>query len=148
MEVASNQPVYTLAFLQALLSAMSAAPTIAVPTSLQLFIAGPSLITPEAILTDFTAASFPGYVGVGLSPVITPVNLPSGLGQGFIVNELFTCTAPPTSPGQSILGYYLEFTGGTLAMAEIFPVPVPIVNAGDFVNLALFLPLQWSNQVS
>lgn len=105
-----------------------------------LFTAGPGVILPTWRHTDFTEATYTGYPAGGLTMTsLVPVNLPSGLGRGLINPSLFIPTAAPASPGISILGYWADdVTAGPL-VAELFQVPVSLVNLGDYLDLELLI---------
>jgi hypothetical protein len=122
----------------AMLAALSARPASALLTTptVHLFTAGPSTITPLNLPADFTEATFAGYAAATLTlPLLGPINLPNGDGFG-VHNEVDFLGGAVVSPGETILGYWID-DGATAVLyyAELFAVPVPIVNPGDFISL-------------
>ena len=76
----------------------------------------------------------------GIRRVLGPINLPGGEGFGVHAEADYLCTASST-PGQTILGYYID-TGTTGFIAgEKFAAPVPIQNVGDFLSLDVIFGL-------
>ena len=149
MDVSSIQPTWSYVGLTNLLKFLYAASTAVGAVTVHLFTAGPSIITPQNVVGDFTEAAFTGYADVVITPSAPPLNVPFDIRAGICRERVFTCTTAPVSPGVSVLGYYVTTaTGGPLLLSEIFPEPVAIVNAGDFVNLAVAIPLPFQTAVA
>lgn len=142
MDVTSLAPVWSYAALANLLKFLYAGGTAVGALTCHLFAAGPGVLTPGWTLGDLTEAAFTGYASVVVTPSGAPVNLAQGSGLAFLENALFTCTTAPVSPGVQILGYWIQSAGtpDLPLVAEIFRTPVPIVNAGDYLNLAAYIP--------
>jgi hypothetical protein len=90
----------------------------------------------------FTEAAFTGYVAqVAARPLVGPINLPNARGKGALANVTFLCSGAGAGP-ESIIGYAVTDAAQlNFYMAEIFPTPVNIVNAGDFLELSLVIPI-------
>lgn len=127
---------YTEALVAALLAAFSARPSAALlqTATCHLYTASSAPISPQSTVSQFTEASFAGYAPVVMSPLIGPINLPSGEGMGVHVEADFLCTSTAT-PGYNIIGYWVDNGATVLYAAESFASPIPIVFLGDFVSL-------------
>lgn len=149
--IVSVLPTWGYAVLQALLGLLGVTGSVGLPLlttpSLRLIKGGPGAIIPTWDPSDFTEADFVGYASQTIVLGTAPVNNPNGNGVGIMHNSTFTCTTAPASPGQSILGYWLQGSSGEPIIAELFAAPIPIVNAGDFINLSVFIPLNFQNAV-
>jgi len=146
----SIAPVWMRGLLANLLAALPFRPAagLAVDFECHLYTAGPSPITPLAVPADFTEATFGGYAAVGTLNTGTPFNSPSGDGLLGVSGAQFFADSTIVPPGEVILGYYITNTAGTVVLwAEEFDTPVPIVNDGDFIDLAIALPLNFINDV-
>jgi hypothetical protein len=148
MDTASISPVWALEALQNMIRLFLFGSTdLCSSPMVHLATAGPGVITPGWQSTDFTEADFLGYAAAGLLDPGLSVNSPSGLGQSVLQDFLFQCTSPPASPGQTIVGYWVDDVNVGPVLAELFPTPLQILSAGDYVNLALSLPVCYLNRV-
>lgn len=134
-------PVVNRSLLYNWLAHFGAGPTIPTVTTVtvRLFKAGPTPITPDTQLADFTECDFGGYAGVVVT-AFPRVTLPSNNGCGIAINALFTSDGTP--PADNLVqGYYIEDTAGSsVVIAEYFPAPIPIAFLGDFVDLLALIP--------
>ena len=138
MDQKSIMPVQCFAFLQS--SFVNLNNNFAGPI-MHLIVAGPSAIPTNWVAGDFSEASFTGYEATAVLPAASPiVNTPGQGGLSLAMNALFRCTTAPASPGVSILGYWIDDVDVGPIIAEYFPSPVPIINAGDWVNVQALLP--------
>ncbi len=106
--------------------------------------AGPSPITPATVFGDFTEALFGGYAQANWTPTGAPVNTPSGNGIANLKNGLFVCDG--TTP-ETITGYVCLDSTGVIVQSEYFPAPIPMALDGDFIDLACFFVLNFSNTI-
>jgi len=104
--------------------------------TIDLFTAGPLPIVHDSPLSTFAIASFPGYAQQTVNTG-DQSNFPNGGGVGLFAEADFVCNAG--GGPQSILGYVVQDENGFFTAAEYFPNPIPIVNAGDFIDLVVFL---------
>lgn len=145
--VSSQSPTITQYFLNQITSGFLAIPAAGLLTGgeIQLFTAGPTPITPNSVAGDFTECTFDGYAAVTYASA-AGVNLPSGDGWGQMKGGTFVCTGSTTP--ENVAGYLLVDGGGALVLAEYFDAPIPITVLGDFIDLALFVPLGFSVDVT
>lgn len=127
----------TEAFLDALM-ARPAAALLATPTIL-LYQSGPPP-TPALLgdVTNYAAATFPGYASVDLE--LGDVVVLGGTDLGVTASALFVSTGP-SEPAQSALGYLIDNGGTTLYAGEAFPAPLSLQFDGAFLELDLIIPL-------
>jgi hypothetical protein len=127
---------YSLA--ASLLAALSTRPgsALLLTPTVHLYTAKSALISPQSTVAQFTEAAFPGYAAVAQPTLLGPINLPSGEGIGVHSESDFLCSTSST-PGETILGYWVDNGGSTFYAAEQFANPIQILNQGDFVSLDL-----------
>jgi len=93
-------------------------------------------LNPKSVIGDIIVPTFPGYGHFCFQPDSTTTTLdPSG---NFVSLNGFChwkCTADVADGGQNVLGYFMDDGLGALLVGEYFPEPVPIVKAGDCINL-------------
>jgi hypothetical protein len=98
---------------------------------------------PSDALAVYTAATptFSGYATKTFVPS-GAVNLSNSC-QGVIGNVTFTQATSTAPLGDTVYGYFVQ-SGANLLWAERFAsgAALPLVNAGDFVELNVALPLQ------
>lgn len=135
----SENPVFGEGLVDAWLAALSAAPGAALLTTpkIKLWTDGPAVPTPETVPGDLTEATFVGYAEIAQPALVGPINLPSTEGRGETANVTFTAGAGIVSPGQVVLGYWIDNDAGTLYMCERFVTSVEFVNEGDFLTLSI-----------
>lgn len=94
--------------------------------------------TPIATLTA-QEATFTGYVAQALPTLSGPVNtIPDT--QAKLGNNIFIVGASPTITN-SVYGYYIDHnTAADWVLAELFPTPLVMALAGDFIDLNLLFP--------
>lgn len=145
MFVKSQNPVMGRPLAEALLSALDTVPLAAllVTPKVHLFTAGPNPITPASLPANFTEATFAGYAVQALTlPLLGPIN---GSGQVIGVhNEVDFLAGAVVAPGEIILGYWVDelvAAGTKMYYGELFAVPIPIVNPGDFVSIDMIAML-------
>lgn len=146
----SQTPTFARPLLNALLAALSARPAAALFTTpfVHLFKAGPSPLTPDTLYSAFTEAAFPGYASVALGTLAGPVITPSTLCEGVFSNASFIAGAIVTP--ETILGYWVDEGAAPTTPAhyfEYFPAPIPFVNPGDFLDLAVLFGLIFKPQL-
>lgn len=142
----SGKPVIMRHLVASLLASMGSRPSAAIPgvMSVDLFTAGPSVITPDNVVADFTLATFGGYAQQGLDPTTPPpVEVPANNGLALIGNGVFYADITIVPPGQIVIGYILtdQATGLILEVAELFDDPVSFAVNGDFLNLTILVPI-------
>jgi hypothetical protein len=132
--------------LEALLACLMTRPAAALLTTptVHLFTAAPSPITPQSTIAEFTEATFTGYAAVVLTALLGPVNSPSGTCEAVFNNASFIAGALTSS--QNILGYWVDDGATHWYMGEYFQGPIPIVNPGDFIDLAVMIGLAFIPQ--
>ena len=146
----SRQQIWTLGGVSLMLHSMistASTPKIFQNLYVQLWTAGPSPLSPQMTIGDFTEAGFSGYNQVFVTPSPAVLNYPSGQGQGLMVNALFEADGGIVSPGETVLGYWIRDHYGFLDLAEQFSEPVTFLNAGDFLELQVFLGFPFSQQI-
>jgi hypothetical protein len=128
-------PCFGAFIMSELLTALGTRPAAALISSwtIHLFTAGPSPIKPSTLPAAFTEATFVGYASVAATFPGGIVNLPSATGIGVLQNALFTCSAGTTP--NNIAGYWIQDAASNFILGETFAAPVPIVLAGDFLDL-------------
>jgi len=137
----SENPVLGKFLEDALLTALSAMPAGALLDNpkIKLFTGGPSPITRNSVIGDFTEATFGGYASAVADTIGVPINLPSGVGRGIpTATGNFVCTG---APFEVILGYWIEDFTSHFIMGETFAAPIAIASAGDFISLTVVYPL-------
>lgn len=116
---------------------------------LHLFTAGPNPPTPNSVKADFTEATFNGYASFPLvGTFVGPVNTPSGSGVALTMTRTFIAGSGFVTPGETILGWWIDNNSTTLYLSERFDAGVPIAAAGDFLTLEIFAPIDWQPVVS
>jgi len=90
--------------------------------------------TSDAVLADFTEASFPGYAPLSLSTP-NPAFL-NGQGRGEVDADLATFTATGVS-AQNAFGYFLYTAGLVVVAAERFAAPQPMMAAGSSLDVGV-----------
>ena len=145
MNVASIQPVYNRSLIAALLSALETVPGAALLTTpkVHLFTAGPTPITPNSTVANFTEATFAGYASISLPTLSALINLPNNTAYGEDAQVQWIASTI-TGGGQTILGYWVDNGTSTLYLAEYFPTPIPISIIGDNINLQVVFGLIFS----
>lgn len=141
--VQSQNQVLSNALVNAILGGFSVVPGAAflVTPKVHLFTSGPSPITPGAAVADFTEATFAGYAEQTLTlPLIGPINLPNGDGRG-VHNEVDFLGGAVVSPGELILGYWIDDGAAAFYYGEFFPVGIPIALPGDFISIDVIFAL-------
>lgn len=129
------QRTLTAAFLAAL-GTRPAAALLTTPTVI-LFTDGPT-VTPDAVLANYTEATFHGYAGDTIT-----LNGPGNLGttwQGITASPSFLATTGGTINDQ-VLGYLVTDGATALYGGETFAEPVHFGAVGDFLDLDLIMPL-------
>jgi len=141
MFLQSLSPVFALPLLSAMLACLLTRPAAALCDALHvhLFTAGPSPITPGMTIASFTEATFVGYAPSVVAALSGPINTPSDTCDGLFATPSFICTAGSTP--NTILGYWIDDGAANIYLAEAFSSPVPIVNPGDFIDLAIIFGL-------
>lgn len=149
--IQSRNPVSARNLVDALLAALSARPAGAglVTPVVHLFTSGPGNITPDFTPGDFVEATFVGYAPVALAlPLVGPINAdPAHSG---VHNEVDFLAGAVVSPGENILGYWIDDSADTPTtqyLAEVFESPVPIATAGDYVSLDVVFALPWAEHL-
>jgi hypothetical protein len=110
------------------------------PSIIGLFV-NPIVQSPANQYSDITEATFLGYAR---SPTVSfsgPVNDPQGNGLMIGGSMVFACTGSGTP--QEVYGAFGVGTGAastTLTFTDVFPTPIPIANAGDYVQYSFALP--------
>ena len=97
-------------------------------------------ISPTTLLADLEAieADFTGYAAAVIAAWTGPMMAPvSGAAIQTPMLE-FGIDAPYTVPN-SIMGWWLQTTGGDLIGIATFPAPVSMTGAGDFITFAAAL---------
>jgi hypothetical protein len=143
--VTSIAPTWNYVLAENLLLALMARPgaaLMATPT-VHLFTAVSAPISPTITTSAFTEASFTGYAAVVLSSLDGPVNLPPANVIGSYQTSNFIAGSV-TSPGQTILGYWVDNGAATMYLAELFAAPIPIARLGDFISLDVI----WGNSLN
>jgi hypothetical protein len=137
------------ALIEAILAGLSTVPGakfLTTPT-LHLYTAVAVPLNQNMVVGNFTEADFAGYAAVTLPTLVGPVNLPAGDGKGMFADGVFTASSGITTPGQVIVGYWVDNAATDVYLAEQFPAPVLIVNPGDFVDVSVFFGLPYQTQV-
>jgi hypothetical protein len=134
----SIQPTIAEAVIAAMVAALKTVPGGALLTTptVHLFTAVTGLITPTIATTAFTEASFAGYAAI--TPTLAgPLNLSSNNGLAEGLTGSFVASSSITSPGQNVLGYWVDNGSTTFYAAELFPTPITFVNPYDFLELTV-----------
>lgn len=139
-------PVWSKAYMKTILDTFVARPSgpLVAIVAVDLWTAGPTVVTPDNIKADFTVATFNGYAQGALVPdpaSTTVVTTTNGLAVAYLGASQFIGGSGVTPPGQTILGYYLTDSANHYMIAEKFASPVQIAGPGDFLELSLLLPL-------
>lgn len=139
----SLNPTYAVALLNGMLAAILTRPAAALASALKLhlFTAGPAPITPQMAVVDFTEATFTGYAMATIAALAGPIVSPSGSCEGLFANGSFVATG--STVGNTILGYWIDDGASNIFLAEYFPTPIPIVAAGNFIDLAVIFGLAY-----
>jgi hypothetical protein len=144
-------PTFSLSLAQAFVNALGTRPAAALAASLAIhlwkdpgFNPIPSTDTADFVTAE---ADYTGYAAAAAVTLTSPVNL-NGNSQGAIGNALFTTSAPVTVPN-TIYGYWLQ-SGSDVLMFERFASgqQVAIGTEGDFLNLMVALPCQYTQDGS
>jgi hypothetical protein len=138
----SVAPTWNRVLIEDLLAALMTRPAgaqLTTPT-VHLYTSVSQAIGPNTPQSAFTEANFTGYSAVVLSTLLGPINLPGTDGYGVHQEADFTATAV-VSPGQTVLGYWIDNGTSTMYYAEAFSAPVPFVNSGDFLSLDVIFGL-------
>lgn len=135
--LSSQSPVMGQALMDAILNALDTNPAAAllVTPKLRLYTAGPTPITRDSVVADFTEAGFDGYAEVAVV-LSNPVTLPSGDGRGSLASGNFIMDG--SADPQTVLGYYIVSDTNDFVLGEAFETPVPMSAPGDFIALDVF----------
>lgn len=136
----SQQPTMSEPLIAAIASALTTVPggALILTPHLHLFTAITGLITPASTVSQFTEATFAGYAAASIT-LAGPLNFTNSTGLGLGANANFVANSSITSPGQNILGYWIDNGTSTFYAAEMFPNPYQIVNPFDFLDLLVIL---------
>lgn len=151
-QVQSKNPVLSRDIVAALLDALSARPAAAllVTPFVHLFTAGPAPILPTSVPGDFTEATFTGYAAQAWNlPLIGPINIDAN--DIAVHNEEDFLAGAVVPPGETIIGYWVDeanAAGADFYFGEIFEVPIPIANIGDYISVDLAWPSRLAYQLS
>lgn len=143
-QVQSKNPILGRLIADALVGALSVVPGAAllVTPKVHLFTVGPPTLTPDAVPTDFTEATFVGYAPAALVlPLLGTINVADNIIGGH--NDVDFLGGAVVSPGEMIVGYWIDEAnagGSDLYLAEIFEDPIPIAVAGDYISLDVIFP--------
>jgi hypothetical protein len=138
----TNSLQMAVALAEALLATLltrPANPLLTTPT-VHLYTAATNPPSPQSAVADFTEATFAGYAAVVLASLVGPVLLPSSEGYGLIGHADFIGGAV-VSPGQVIIGYWIDDGTATFYAGEAFQNPIPISVPGDFISLDAVFPI-------
>lgn len=144
----SKNVTYTRALVAAMLGSLAtrpAGPLLTTPT-VHLFSAVGGTITPNTVIADFTQCTFAGYAPVVLPALSAVVNLEPTYTYGSHA-ECDWVAGAIVSPGQFVLGYWIDDGATTLYASEQFGTAVPLVLPGDFISLDIILGLYAIAQV-
>jgi hypothetical protein len=114
--------------------------------TVHLYTSATSPPSPTSTVADFTEATFAGYAASVIAALVGPVNLPNAAGQGVLQTVNFVGGAI-VSPGQTVIGYWIDDGATAYYLGEAFPNPVLFVNPGDFLDLAVIFPVITPAQV-
>jgi hypothetical protein len=113
-----------------------------------LFIEGPSPLTPAMQYSDFTLPNFLGYAQYAVSVVNPAVNTPNGLGQCLVATAEFIGAGPGFTNPCNCKGYLISDSNGIFIAAEYFEAPIPITERYDFVFIQILLGFTFNNQLA
>jgi len=88
----------------------------------------------DFVPTDFTEASFPGYVPQSVS---TPNPAFINGGQEAEVDADLVTFTQTAGPNQTVYGYFVYDAGLTVICAQRFPAPVPMTGAGASLDVGV-----------
>jgi hypothetical protein len=84
---------------------------------------------------DLAEADYDDYTPITITAWLAAVATPGGGSQISAATQQFTAVADQVVPN-TIGGYWIELAGGTVVLIRQFDVPVPMVNAGNFIQVA------------
>lgn len=93
--------------------------------------------TNATVVADLDAAEcdFDDYAPETITAWLAPVSSPGGGTQITAPTEQFVCSVDQVVPN-SVGGYWIELAAGDVVLIRQFDAPVPMVNAGDFLQIA------------
>ena len=147
MNYESQSPWLANGMLENLLLSLSTAvtpPFVATPR-MHLYTASTAPLNQDFVLSQFTEPTFTGYAAITGTWDGSIVNCSDEGGKGLLFTGTFVCATDPT-PGQTIIGYYVDDGGVQPVMAELFPTPFLITRGGDFLVLSVLYPLRFNPQ--
>jgi hypothetical protein len=134
----SKSLVWNAVFLQSVIAALSARPAAALAPALTAHLYNnPVNPSGDDTVATYTETAFSGYVAAALTPS-GPVRLTLP-GEGALATSLFVGAGGPPFVPDNLQGVYYV-SGGLLVASERFPQPMPIAQAGDFLDLTTIFP--------
>lgn len=93
--------------------------------------------TRSTVVADLDAAEadYDDYAPATITAWLPPVATPGGGTQISAPTVQFDISADQVVPN-TIGGYWVELAGGSVVMIRQFDTPVPMVNAGDYVQIS------------
>lgn len=93
--------------------------------------------TNETVVADLDAAEcdFDDYAPETITAWLPVVAAPGGGSQITAPTEQFLCAADQVTPN-TVGGYWIELAGGDVVLIRQFEAGVPMVNAGDFLQVS------------
>jgi hypothetical protein len=106
---------------------------------LHLAVAMPEPFNQDSDPSEFVEASFPGYASQFFSGAANFNTVANGTIAVMQQDFQFICSGSP-SPGQTIVGWWVDDGVGGWLAAGFFSSPVPVVRKGDGLNFRAQIP--------